>query len=345
MASKSFNSRYGQLFLLVSLILVVGLIFYSMSSFIGSFLGAVILYVLFRPVMRKIYNQRRWNINLVAILVCLLTFLLIMTPILLSSFMIIPKISIMFSENSVLMTFLSDLDRQVSAITGYPLITPDTFQNLSAKAGAFITDFLGESLMMLTEIALMYLFLFYFLINVGKMETFLENYLPFSHQRIKVFSRELEVQTFSNALGAPLLALLQALFAMFGYWIFGLPEPVFWGFMTGLFSFLPMIGSTLIWLPAALFQISTGSIWQGVAILLYGSLVISVVDNVFRFVFQKKFADVHPLVTIVGVIVGLNLFGIPGIIFGPLLISYFMILLTLFREEFMQESTGEDESV
>ncbi|HRS40237.1 MAG TPA: AI-2E family transporter, partial [Bacteroidia bacterium] len=74
---------------------------------------------------------------------------------------------------------------------------------------------------------------------------------------------------------------------------------------------------------------------QGVAILLYGILVISVVDNVFRFVFQKKFADVHPLITEIGVIVGLQLFGVPGIIFGPLLISYFLIMLRIFREEFL----------
>lgn len=132
-----------------------------------------------------------------------------------------------------------------------------------------------------------------------------------------------------------MLALIQGIFAAVGYWLFGLQEPVFWGLMTGFFSFLPVVGSTLIWLPAAIYQLSIGMTWQGVAILLYGILVISVVDNVFRFVFQKKFADVHPLITVIGVIVGLQLFGVPGIIFGPLLISYFLIMLRIFREEFL----------
>ncbi len=312
------------------------MIFYSMRLFIGAFLGAVTLYILFRPLVRKIREKKNWNNNLIAVLICLATLIGIMAPIFLTSYLIIPKLSIFFNEGSVMMKVLYDFDAKISSMTGYQIITPESIQKLNEQAGGFITKFLGETLMILTEIALMYLFLFYFLINVGKTEKFLEKHLPFSAPKIADFSKELEVQTYSNALGAPLLALLQALFAMFGYWIFGLPEPVFWGIMTGLFSFLPMIGSTLIWLPAGIFQISSGLTWQGIAILLYGILIISVVDNVFRFIFQKKFADVHPLVTIIGVIVGLQLFGVAGIIFGPLLISYFLILLNIFQEEYLE---------
>ncbi len=335
MPDKQLNKRFAQQFLLISLLLVIAMIFYSMRIFISSFLGAVILYVLFRPLMRRICEKKKWNKSLVAVAICLLTLVVIMTPILLTSFMIIPKITIFFNEGSVTMQVLSELDRRVTNMTGYSLITPETIQTLRDQAGGYITSFLGESMLILTEIALMYLFLFYFLINVGKVEEFLERHLPFSKDRIAVFSKELELQTFSNALGAPLLALVQGIVAILGYWIFGLPQPVFWGAMTGLFSFVPVVGSMLIWLPAAAFQISAGETWQGIAILLFGVLIISAVDNIFRFIFQKKFADVHPLVTIVGVIVGLQLFGVSGIIFGPLLISYFLILLRIFQEEFM----------
>lgn len=335
MQEKQHNKRFAQQFLLISLLLVGVMIFYSMRIFISSFLGAVILYVLFRPLMRRICEKKKWNKSLVAVGICLLTFLVVMTPILLTSFMIIPKISIFFKEGSVTMQVLADLDRQITNLTGYTLITPETIQTLRDQAGGYITGFLGETMIILTEIALMYLFLFYFLINVGKVEDFFERHLPFSKDKIAVFSKELESQTFSNALGAPLLALVQAIVAILGYWIFGVPQPVFWGAMTGLFSFVPVVGSMLIWLPAAIFQISAGATWQGIAILLFGVLIISAVDNIFRFVFQKKFADVHPLVTIIGVIVGLQLFGVSGIIFGPLLISYFIILLRIFQEEYV----------
>ncbi len=337
MTTKYNNKKFAQQFLLISLLLSGAMIFYSMRIFLGAFLGAVILYVLFRPAMRKFYIEKKWNKNLCALLICLFTFLIIMTPILVSSYMIIPKITLFFNEGSVTMKVLSDLDNRIFNLTGYQFISTETLQNLKDEAGGYITQFLGASLAIISEIAMMYLFLFFFLINVGNTEAFLESHLPFASQKISDFSHELEVQTFSNALGSPLLALVQGLFAMFGYWIFGLPEPVFWGVMTGLFSFLPLVGSALIWLPASIFQFISGNIWQGIAILLYGVLIISVIDNVFRFIFQKKFADIHPLVTIIGVIVGLQLFGVSGIIFGPLLISYFLILLKIFQEEYLQE--------
>ena len=189
---------------------------------------------------------------------------------------------------------------------------------------------------MLVCFLLLYLFFYYLLVNTGKIEKYLGEIIPFSPDKMDRFSKELEAQTKSNALGIPLLAICQGLFASLGYWIFGIPEPFFWGLMTGFFSLLPMVGSALIWVPAGLYKLSEGSNWQGIAIILYGILVIGMVDNVFRLVFQKKFADIHPMVTILGVIIGLQLFGVPGLIFGPLLIGYFILLLKIFKEEFLK---------
>jgi predicted PurR-regulated permease PerM len=76
------------------------------------------------------------------------------------------------------------------------------------------------------------------------------------------------------------------------------------------------------------------NVWQGFAIVIYGVLIISTIDNIFRFVFQSKIADVHPLITILGVIFGLKFFGVSGLIFGPLTLSYFLILLKIYREKF-----------
>jgi len=176
------------------------------------------------------------------------------------------------------------------------------------------------------------------LVNTGKMEKTMFEYLPVDNVLLKRFTTELQMQTFSNAIGAPLLALVQGLIAALGYWIFGIDEPFFWGLMTGFFSFLPVVGTAAIWVPAAVFQYSAGYQWQGVAIFLYGLFVIGLLDNVLRFIFQKRFAGVHPLVTVIGVLAGISLFGIPGIIFGPLLISYFLLLMKILNEEFLAPS-------
>jgi len=77
---------------------------------------------------------------------------------------------------------------------------------------------------------------------------------------------------------------------------------------------------------------------QGSIILLCGFLIVSNIDNVFRFVLQKYFGDVHPIITVFGVIIGLDWFGLTGIIFGPVLISFFIILLKNYRKELLQRS-------
>jgi predicted PurR-regulated permease PerM len=105
--------------------------------------------------------------------------------------------------------------------------------------------------------------------------------------------------------------------------------------MTGFFSFVPIIGTMVIVVPAAVYQFSFGEPWQGIGLLLYGVLVIGTIDNIFRFIFQKQFANVHPLITVFGVIIGLQMFSIPGIIFGPLILSWFLIFIRIYRKDFL----------
>ena len=79
-----------------------------------------------------------------------------------------------------------------------------------------------------------------------------------------------------------------------------------------------------------------GHAWQGIVMILYGALVMGLLDNVIRFMLAKRMADVHPIITVLGVILGLQYFGILGLIFGPLLISYFFILLKIYYVEYQK---------
>ena len=139
----------------------------------------------------------------------------------------------------------------------------------------------------------------------------------------------------SNAIGIPLLALIQGVFAFAAYWFLGLPEPLLWGSITAFASMLPVVGSTAIWFPLSLYLYFNGMEWQGITLWLYGVLVIINVDNVFRMILQKGMADTHPLITMFGVIIGVSLFGFIGLVFGPLLVSMFIVLLRVYRNEFL----------
>jgi predicted PurR-regulated permease PerM len=166
-------------------------------------------------------------------------------------------------------------------------------------------------------------------------------YLPFELKNIKLLAGELQSQTLSNTIGVPLIALIQGTAAGIGYWIFGLADPVFWGLVTAFASIIPIAGSTLVWTPASILIIATGNFWMGLGLIAYGVLVIINIDNIARFIIQKKFADVHPLITVFGVIIGLNLFGLPGLIFGPLMLSYFFLLIKIYRNNYSEETKHE----
>jgi predicted PurR-regulated permease PerM len=90
-----------------------------------------------------------------------------------------------------------------------------------------------------------------------------------------------------------------------------------------------------VWVPLSIYTLSQGQQWQGIGIALWGFIAVGSVDNIARFALQKKLSDVHPLITILGVIVGISLFGFMGVIFGPILLSMFLLLTRIYNDEFV----------
>ena len=145
----------------------------------------------------------------------------------------------------------------------------------------------------------------------------------------------------ANALGIPIICVVQGIFATLGYWIFGVEDWGLWGFLTGVFAFFPLVGTMIIWVPLVLYMLSTGHTWSGVGLGIYSLVVTGNVDYITRLGLLKKMGDVHPMITVLGVIVGLHLFGFMGLIFGPLLLSYFIVLIKIYFNEFAVSEVGE----
>jgi predicted PurR-regulated permease PerM len=139
----------------------------------------------------------------------------------------------------------------------------------------------------------------------------------------------------SNAIGIPLIAFVQGVVALIGYLIIGIKEPFFWFGVTCIAAMLPVVGAALAYVPIAIILFANDQTGKGVAMLIFGFGIIGTVDNVLRFTLLKKLGNVHPLTTVFGVIIGLKVFGFIGLIFGPLLISLFMLLLKIYSNEFI----------
>jgi predicted PurR-regulated permease PerM len=142
----------------------------------------------------------------------------------------------------------------------------------------------------------------------------------------------------ANAIGIPLISVIQGITAWFGYTIFGMNDALMWGFLTGVFAFFPIVGTMLIWVPLVVFLFAQGDSTHGTGLLIYSLIVTGNVDYLARVTLMKKIGDVHPLITVFGVIVGLQLFGFMGFIFGPLIFSYSIILVKIYAHEFVDPS-------
>jgi predicted PurR-regulated permease PerM len=166
------------------------------------------------------------------------------------------------------------------------------------------------------------------------LEVFLQRNLPFNQVNKGKVLNEVTRMVRSNAITIPTVAFLQGTVALIGYLVFGINEALLLGVLTAISSMIPILGAMLIYLPVVIYTMATGDFGPGIGLALWCFILVGSVDNVARFMLQKKLANVHPIITILGVILGTKLFGLIGLIFGPLTITLFVVLLKVYFSEF-----------
>jgi predicted PurR-regulated permease PerM len=154
--------------------------------------------------------------------------------------------------------------------------------------------------------------------------------------------RDLLIQRFKDMIyatmyGGILIALIQGTLGGLSFWVLGLPSPVFWGAAMGLFSFIPVGGTAIIWVPAAIILLIGGAVLKGIVLLAIGVFVISMVDNFLRPFFISSRTNIHPLLLFFAVLGGVQAFGLIGLIAGPLIATFFLALLEIYIQGIQPE--------
>ncbi len=324
---------------ILSAILCSGLaILWSLRGFLTSLLGALIFFVLFRPLMLRLVDVRGWKKGRAAWLILVISFLIFIVPLAVLGYLLYHEIMLFASSPSALLEYVNSIDKLTQQTFGFELLSDESIEKMKKELLSWVSSALNGTMDLVGILGIMYFILYYLLMYAKEAADMSRHYSPFvKGENNRLFIEELKLQTHSNTLAVPVLAITQGIAASVGFWIFGLDQPVFWGIISGFFSIIPVVGTAIIWIPAGMLLFASQGTWQGVGMLAYGALVISNIDNLMRLLLQKQFADVHPVITVFGVIVGLNLFGLPGLIFGPLLISYFLILIKVYRNEYWKE--------
>jgi predicted PurR-regulated permease PerM len=229
-----------------------------------------------------------------------------------------------------LKTFVQKLEGQYKI----NILTDANLNKITSWTGETVPKILGGAFDTLTSIVIMYFILYFMLVEGRKMESNFYDWVPLKDENTLLLRRELNTMVYSNAIGIPLIAILQGVVGLIGYLVLGVNEPWFWFVITCITSMLPILGAAIAYVPVGLLFFANGHSTKGVLMLLYGFGVIGTVDNLFRFVILKRIGDVHPLITGFGVIIGVGLFGFIGLIFGPILISLFLVLIKIYANEF-----------
>lgn len=330
----TFTNRLRQVILLIVLTALGLLLVKELYIFLPGFMGAVTLYILSRGSYRYLTIKKKWNQNLTATFFILSFIVVVGLPIWGMVNMLSPKITNIFNHSDEVIKGIESVSLQLKKWTGQELLSDKNIGELQNKIANFIPSFLNSSAMIITNLIMM-LFIFFFMLTNGKqMEESFDIFLPLHEKNIELLGAETISMVRANAIGIPLISLIQGIFALIGYWIFGVNEFVLWGFITGVFAFFPIVGTAIIWIPLVVYLFSQGHTTQGIWLTVWSLMITGNVDYLARVTLMKRMGNVHPLVTVLGVIVGLSLFGFWGFIFGPLLISYFLLLFKIYTSEF-----------
>ncbi|MFY7900018.1 MAG: AI-2E family transporter [Chitinophagaceae bacterium] len=323
------------------IIIVFGLLLlWTLIQFATAFLAAIMFYVLSKPLIDYLL-KKDWSKGSIATLVILISFFIILLPIGLIATLLYGKIVAVAQNVDIILEPIKHFGEMVQQRFNINIITTQNLNKIQKFATDVLSFIVNSGFNFFTTISMMYFFLYFMIQKTNRMEAAIVFYLPFKRSKIEVFGSELKAQTFSNAVGVPAIAVAQGILSYIAYKIVGLEEAGFWSIITGLASIIPIVGASLIWMPVCVYLFVISHTWQGFFLIAWGFLVIAMSDNVIRFLLAKKMADVHPIVTVLGVVIGLDFFGITGLIFGPLIISYFLILLQIYYVEYQKPSLEE----
>jgi predicted PurR-regulated permease PerM len=329
------SNRLRQVFFIIIILLLGILLSWQLYSFLPALLGAITLYILMHGAMLYLTEKRKWRKGWTTILLMLVSFIVILLPVGLLINMLSSKVSYAIQHSSELVVALKKVVADAEAQLNMEILSDENINKLGDFIATSVPGIVGATFNSISTIFFMYFILYFMLMNARYMEDTLYEYIPLKDENVSRLGKEVNGMVVSNAVGIPLIAFAQGLVGLIGYLILGVKEPFFWFGVTCIAGMIPVVGAALAYVPLSILFFANGQNWQGVALLIFGFGIIGTIDNVLRFTLLKKLGNVHPLTTVFGVIIGLNLFGFIGLIFGPLLISLFMLLLRIYSSEFV----------
>lgn len=172
---------------------------------------------------------------------------------------------------------------------------------------------------------------FYFLKESENIRSIANDVSPLSKDDENVLTDKLMESISAVVKGSFLIALIQGLVATVGFVVFGVGSPFLWGALTVFAALIPTIGTALIFIPAVLFQFILGNHGAALGLLLWGSLAVGLIDNFIGPKLLGSKTNLHPLLVLISILGGIQIFGFLGFLFGPIVLAIFVTFFDIYR--------------
>ncbi|MBB1149841.1 MULTISPECIES: AI-2E family transporter [unclassified Myroides] len=323
----------------IGFLLLICFVFYLLASnlvfFLPGFLGALCLFVLLLSPYRWMTQKKGWNQSLSIVVLMLGSSLLVLAPLYLLVQTLTKKVLVVLQDKDKIQEGIESTVRSLRENYNIDIFNENTISKATEIGTEAFQTIVNTSVNSVVEIAVAYLMLYFLLKEYKLIQHWVTEYLPMKASNIDEMKVDMKRLVVSNSVGVPLTAIIQGIVAFVGYLIFGVEDAFVFFILTAFASLLPVVGAAIIYIPLVLMMLANGQQGSAIGLGIYCLVVVGTSDNLIRFLLQKKMADVHPLITIFGVVVGVNIFGFIGIIFGPILFSLFMWLIKIYYREFV----------
>ncbi|MCC7574427.1 AI-2E family transporter [Candidatus Woesearchaeota archaeon] len=324
------NAFYFLLFAYVLAVLALALLF---KPFIYSLVLGATLGVFFFP-LNKFLRNKGLGPNLSASLLVVLIVLLIGV----SSYLFVNSVvkEVTNTYNLVSHYNFEDVDSAIESSLGLNVSSENIVVPLFSAIRDTFSVSVSSIINSLAEIfvgLLILLFLLFYIFKEGeKILASIMGMLPVSNRHKDEITKESKKVLHGVMYGHILMAFVQGFLGGFAFFIFGLKNPIFWGLMMTVLALIPLVGTAMVWIPAGLFQLVQGNLFAGIGVLAFGTFIILYMENVFKPKFLGEKAGMHPVLMVMAIFGGLKLFGVFGIIMGPILVALCVLLINFFNQ-------------
>ncbi|MEO9599132.1 AI-2E family transporter [Parasphingorhabdus sp.] len=348
------NAEWG---FLVVLLVIVSLAFAMLiEPFFGAIVWGVVVAVLFRPVYEALLVRMPSRANLAAAITLILILLLVVVPAILLGMALVQEAGTIYQRiqageidfGAVFEAFGNSLPNWMQAqLAAYGYddfagIRAEIEQSISAILEFLVTQLLSVgqgAFQFLLGLGVM-LYLTFFLLRDGRaLADRIEQMIPLGEEKRQILMEKFLIVIRATIKGSLIIAIIQGSLGGLAFWALDIRGALLWAVLMGLFSLIPAIGTGFVWIPVALYLLVTGYVWQGVVLILCGVFVISMIDNLVRPILVGRDTRMPDYVVLISTLGGLQLFGINGIVIGPLVAALFIAIWSIFSD--MHAESGE----